>query len=1368
MMSTDNNGVHVLVRVCPTQNPETDNAATNNSSSGGDTKLMPLSIDEANGTIALERKQKGVTEFKFSAILGPRATQADLYTQCQSIIGSDLLEGINCCIMAYGQTGSGKTYSMYGRGFGDLELTMNQSMMFDGSLDLGSATGIAGPFSGLDQDNETYGVAPRAITDLFQLLEAKCGPDNAGTNDQTDTMNTIDSCNGSKKFSYCVQCQLMQIYNEKIYDLLQDKRRENPLQLRDTRRSGSSSSQNQNNSVHVKGLSSYPVDNTEDVLVLLRRGLKNRAIRSTEFNQESSRGHTILQLNIEVEEEDDSSGEGLRVLKRSTLSLVDLAGSEKSSISTSMSLSGSMNSNVYASQMAAEAQQKEMNNINTSLHVLGNCVSALIEPNRKHIPYRNSVLTRLLQDSLGNSVGGRTVFIVTIKEDGAFREESYSTLQFANRASSIKMTVTSNTEHLLSSSFSGNANMSLEDAKRQIATLRVKLRQFTEAAQGIEQVPSLSQRRPQTTSLLQNSSKLTSNIMDEFKASASASSMSAVCVECVGMKKTVEQLATTVDELTRENERLSSLLEAALANNSKVVKSPRSPRAITAVAPPAVALEPPSGRETISVYDNNGSSSFTKRRISSAGRSAQGDDLEIESVGNSPNVPTPSVPATSTQQDIDETPSAMVLALLLGSSAPSQSVEKQPYIADIEAESAIVCNSPAVSSVRSLKKKILKDRMLESQSDEMRSSANLVTNIPRISPRKHNDADIVQGSAFSYPQDEQVTSDNLSLRNSHGSAPLLQVKSVVEIQSVAQSVVQPVVQPFTQPVVQTFAKPIQQQPFPVSVAPFGSVANTVSSTACAKHGLDKCILCSMFGYEQPSSVGMSHLNATATAAASTSNSKSADAAACHLREPLQSTYLSLSPPKQGQRSRHRRFENAAATNTHAANPGPGDDYADNDAFPSPSSSISSFSSLTAMPTMNAGPPSVIGNKQLSLRSPSSLVNTKKLLSNLDNSECAAHGLSKCLLCAMALGTPSGNKSVSLVFGGDENLNGLGSVNSANSVSSLRASNRVGNVRSSAELHANINKKLAPMAAEDANNNGSSMNTRDDNVNDSLQEGSVVGFPTSNEETARNREKDIVAAARRAVEASMNMSSSRNGPLGNVTAVSALDPSPRNRNTGINNYDEVAHTGNEDINSFIARKSAQRPIADYDPAKQIALLFGKKAGTSASEGDMSQDNVADSGAAYAAEYEDHNSGMRNSGHRKFRYADYHSPYTTEKYAASSNMNQVPYVADVNTDGDDDNDEGEDINIDGAVPTILMQYQQANAGGKPRKPKKKKTKAQQQQEYAQQLQQAGLQKRSQQQQSVQQQSAQAQRSVPASYTGAEKVYGGGATKQATKKR
>lgn len=119
-------------------------------------------------------------------------------------------------------------------------------------------------------------------------------------------------------------------------------------------------------------------------------GLRNRAVRSTDFNSESSRSHTILQMFFQVEEVKEVDGGA--VMTRSTLSLVDLAGSEK--WRPSLSQAGQSNIDV----------QKEMTNINTSLHVLGNCVSALIEPGRKHIPYRDSMLTRLLQDCLGNVI----------------------------------------------------------------------------------------------------------------------------------------------------------------------------------------------------------------------------------------------------------------------------------------------------------------------------------------------------------------------------------------------------------------------------------------------------------------------------------------------------------------------------------------------------------------------------------------------------------------------------------------------------------------------------------------------------------------------------------------------------------------------------------------------------------------------------------------------------------------------------------------------------------------------------------------------------------------------------------------------------
>ena len=215
--------------------------------------------------------------------------------------------------------------------------------------------------------------------------------------------------------------------------------------------------------MHVPGLSSFRVHSKDDVSALLRKGLRNRAIRATDLNAESSRSHTILQLFVTVEEADD---QGLLVLRRSTFSLVDLAGSEKWRTSLDdkrLQLPG--NNHAENSQ---QAQQKEMLNINSSLHVLGNCVSALLEPGRKHIPFRDSVLTRLLQDALGGN--GRTVLIATVHEDSSCREESYSTLQFASRASKIQVT--------LSASEGVSEGITLEGAKRQIKMLRAKIQEI--------------------------------------------------------------------------------------------------------------------------------------------------------------------------------------------------------------------------------------------------------------------------------------------------------------------------------------------------------------------------------------------------------------------------------------------------------------------------------------------------------------------------------------------------------------------------------------------------------------------------------------------------------------------------------------------------------------------------------------------------------------------------------------------------------------------------------------------------------------------------------------------------------------------------
>ena len=220
-------------------------------------------------------------------------------------------------------------------------------------------------------------------------------------------------------------------------------------------------------SVYVQGLSEYRVLSSDDVLALMAKGLRNRAIRSTELNNESSRSHTILQLYVQLQDVDDG---GLATLKRSVFSFVDLAGSEKwrPPISSGQVTSSGL---VTAQQTAAEQQLREMTNINTSLHVLGNCVSALIEPGRRHIPFRDSLLTRLLQDSLG---GGRTILIATVRSDEGMIDETYSTLQFASRASKIK-TVLRPSSKILVGNEGGSDGLTIDKARKEVALLRSQL-----------------------------------------------------------------------------------------------------------------------------------------------------------------------------------------------------------------------------------------------------------------------------------------------------------------------------------------------------------------------------------------------------------------------------------------------------------------------------------------------------------------------------------------------------------------------------------------------------------------------------------------------------------------------------------------------------------------------------------------------------------------------------------------------------------------------------------------------------------------------------------------------------------------------------
>ena len=218
-----------------------------------------------------------------------------------------------------------------------------------------------------------------------------------------------------------VSASFLEIYNETLSDLLTtvQKRGEvptapQPLVIKEDGNTGE---------VYVRGLTEVPVHSAEGAARLVRRALRCRSVRSTDMNARSSRSHGVLQLLLE-QSAPDAGGHVLRA----RLSFVDLAGSERVSGGRALTLE--------------RQHQKEMSAINTSLSALASCIAALTQKSRTHVPYRDSLLTRLLQRSLGGNA--RTLLIAAVSPAASAVDESLSTLRFADRAKRVMLRVTVN------------------------------------------------------------------------------------------------------------------------------------------------------------------------------------------------------------------------------------------------------------------------------------------------------------------------------------------------------------------------------------------------------------------------------------------------------------------------------------------------------------------------------------------------------------------------------------------------------------------------------------------------------------------------------------------------------------------------------------------------------------------------------------------------------------------------------------------------------------------------------------------------------------------------------------------------------------
>ncbi|EAS37032.3 kinesin family protein [Coccidioides immitis RS] len=310
------------------------------------------------------------------------AGQDNLFSDLGAPLLDNAFQGYNNCIFAYGQTGSGKSYSMMGYG-------------------------------------EEYGVIPRICKDMFQRIATM----------QTD-----------KNLSCTVEVSYLEIYNERVRDLLNPATKGN-LKVREHPSTGP----------YVEDLAKLVVRSFQEIENLMDEGNKARTVAATNMNETSSRSHAVFTLTLTQKRHDTETT--MDTEKVSRISLVDLAGSERAT-----------------STGATGARLKEGAEINRSLSTLGRVIAALADlssgkkKNASMVPYRDSVLTWLLKDSLGGN--SMTAMIAAISPADINYEETLSTLRYADSAKRIKNHAVVNEDP--------NARM-IRELKEELAQLRSKL-----------------------------------------------------------------------------------------------------------------------------------------------------------------------------------------------------------------------------------------------------------------------------------------------------------------------------------------------------------------------------------------------------------------------------------------------------------------------------------------------------------------------------------------------------------------------------------------------------------------------------------------------------------------------------------------------------------------------------------------------------------------------------------------------------------------------------------------------------------------------------------------------------------------------------
>ena len=321
-------------------------------------------ISETSLAVSGEKNKKKNNQIKyqqffFDHVFDKNTSQQEVYNKTTKPLLESIIEGFNATVFAYGATGSGKTYTMLGK----------------------NAT--------------EKGIMPRAVSDLFKLLQKR------------------------KDKEFRIQVSYIEIYNEEIRDLLGNREE---LKLHEDPVKG----------VLIQGIKELYIDNVDNFFDVLYKGNQKRTTGKTNSNETSSRSHALLKINIENK---DKEGPNASNISCGRFILVDLAGSEKNNSALNNNNINDVNNNKNA------LRQQEGAKINQSLLNLGICINALASKS-KFIPWRNSKLTHILKDYIGGNA--KVVMISTISPSLFCVDETLNTLNYSNRAKNITTIIKKN------------------------------------------------------------------------------------------------------------------------------------------------------------------------------------------------------------------------------------------------------------------------------------------------------------------------------------------------------------------------------------------------------------------------------------------------------------------------------------------------------------------------------------------------------------------------------------------------------------------------------------------------------------------------------------------------------------------------------------------------------------------------------------------------------------------------------------------------------------------------------------------------------------------------------------------------------------